>query len=186
MGLTTSKEELNPLNYPAIWISEPTMFSDFQTTKLIPTDPQHQPVAAVVLKDDNAGALWEEFAKKMNVPVSKINQYMGWMYLLYFIVLVVCLLIGIGGRILWVQILTFPVVLINLAGHVYIVKQNQRLDREIAEIIQAYEIRFLPHNIQLEYVTKWTAFCKPRHQRAMRVVLFGPVPNQGRPSPPPV
>eukprot|EP00526_Cylindrotheca_closterium_P022632 CAMPEP_0113628768 /NCGR_PEP_ID=MMETSP0017_2-20120614/14912_1 /TAXON_ID=2856 /ORGANISM="Cylindrotheca closterium" /LENGTH=181 /DNA_ID=CAMNT_0000539097 /DNA_START=88 /DNA_END=633 /DNA_ORIENTATION=+ /assembly_acc=CAM_ASM_000147 len=175
MGLTTSKQELNPLDYPAIWISEPTMFSDFQTTKF-PTEPQHKPVE---LKDS---ALWDEFAASMNVPVSKLNQYIGWMYIMYLVVLVMCLLIGIGGQILWVQILTFPIILMNLAGHFYIVKRNQRLDQEIGTIIQAYETRFLPHNIQLEYVTKWTDFCKPRHQRAMRVVLFGPVPNQERPN----
>ncbi|CAJ1933288.1 unnamed protein product [Cylindrotheca closterium] len=174
MGLTTSKEELNPLNYPAIWISEPTMFSDFRKANGFPTDPQSKPVG---LKDD---ALWDNFSNAMKVPVSKLNEYIGWMYLLYIVVLVMCLLIGIGGRILWVQILTFPVILINLAGHVYIIKRNQRLDEEIGKIVQTYEIQFLPHNIQLEYVTRWTAFCKPRHQRAMRVVLFGPVPNQDR------
>jgi len=173
MGLTTSKEELNPLNYPAIWISEPTFWSDFQTTQF----PANPPLAV----EPN---LWHDFANDMNTLVKKINQYLAWMYLFYLIALTMCLLIGIGGSILWVQILTFPVIFVNLAGHVYLVKRNQRLDNEIAQLVQQYETRFLPHNIQLEYITKWTQFCKPRHQRAMRVVLFGPVPNQDIPNPP--
>lgn len=167
MGLTTSKQELNPLNHPAIWISEPTFFSDFQTTQF-PTDP-------VPIKDV---ALWEEFSKKMNILVKRLNQYLAWMYVMYLVVLVVCLLIGIGGRILWVQIVTFPVIFFNMAGHYLIVQRNQRVDKAIDILIQEYEIQFLPHNIQLQYVTKWTQFCKPRHQRAMRVLLLGPVPNQ--------
>ena len=168
MGLTTSKQELNPLNHPAIWISEPTFFSDFQSKQF----PKEKPSS---LPDDT---LWEEFSDKMNTLVKQINQYLGWMYILYLIVLSMCLLIGIGGRILWVQILTFPIILVNLGLHVWIVKKNQRIDQAIGILVQEYEVKFLPHNIQLHYVTKWTEFCKPRHQRAMRVLLFGPVPNQ--------
>jgi len=170
MGIANSKRELNPEDYPAIWISEPTIFSDFTTTRF-PTDQASKPVA---LKDS---ALWDEFAHKMNERVILLNRYLGPLYIVYAIVVALCVAIGVTGIVPQFQLLVIPAVIVSVGGHAVIVDKNKRHDVEIAKIIESYQNRFVDHGIQIEYVTESTHFCKPRHKRAMRVVLFKPAVN---------
>lgn len=166
MGLTTSKEELNPRGHPAIWISEPTYCSDFRIPDFSVDD---KPPA---VHDD---ALWNDFATEMSASVRQINQHLVALYVIYTVILTVCLVIGIGGRILWVQIITFPIIFAAQGGHYWIVQKSRASDVAIREILGNFQSRFVSHEIELKYVTKWTKFCKPPHQRAMRVLLFKPV-----------
>merc|ERR1712176_651852 len=73
-----------------------------------------------------------------------------------------------------VQFLYIPVLVVFISGLYFIVERNQRIDRSIKDVCAQYNTEFQRIGYSLEYKTMHTGFCKTKHARPVRVIIFKP------------
>ena len=180
---------LNPEEYPAVWISEPSCFSDHRTPQ--PDIFANKPFG--LHKVDSL--LWDRFSKAVGEHMSRLN-YHG-TALLYFRIMTILLAVTpafvrfvlcqndleeLGKHkdiLLFFQVSTLLLVLSTIPVSCRMIHKNQKIDKAIESTCICYEPEFQSRGFSLVYKTKWTGTCKPRHTRASRVILFIPYNDQG-------
>jgi hypothetical protein len=170
-----SISSLNPEQLPSIQISANGCFSDCSTTSFPYQEKPHN------VQDS---LLWDQFGGAIDQQLPIFNRYTGIVWTTYIIVLlaiVASMLVVVGTEEgesgIYVVALVVTVAFGTIICQYHIIRRNQEADKAIADICAEYDSRFLEHGCSPEYRTKWVRFCKPKHAKAMRLVVFKPTTN---------
>jgi hypothetical protein len=175
MGQVNSALQVNPENFDAVWIQRPSACSEFSP----PQFPFEQ--KPVVLRDS---ALWDRFGKDVNQHSVLVNKYMWPLFIAMFVSYI---LLALGGNLFprfkedFSTEITIGSAAINVLilmavffGMYSVNQKNKKLDIAIEEVCTQYNVEFQRNGFSIEYRTKNTQCCKPKHARPMRVIVFKP------------
>lgn len=164
---------LNPEKYPEVWITRPSCGSDFAT----PQESIFNQKPFELHKVDSL--LWNRFGQAICEHTNQLNRYGRVLIILYsltmFLALSPVLLKLVDGEMNdGIRLTIVGLVLVGLGLHFRMLQLNQRVDKAIEATCDCYEPEFEKRGYLINYRTRWIGYCKPRHARAMRVIVFLP------------
>jgi hypothetical protein len=176
MGQAYSISSLNPEQLPSIQISANGSFSGCLTTSFPYQEKPHN------IQDS---LLWDQFGGAIDQQLPIFNRYSGivWtVYILMFLAIVVSMQFVVrteegAPSEVYVVALVVTLAFGTIICQYHIIRRNQKADKAIADICAEYDSRFQEHGYSPEYRTKWVGFFKPKHAKAMRLIVFKPTTN---------
>eukprot|EP00928_Gymnodinium_smaydae_P019384 TRINITY_DN17425_c0_g3_i1.p1 TRINITY_DN17425_c0_g3~~TRINITY_DN17425_c0_g3_i1.p1 ORF type:complete len:248 (+),score=38.09 TRINITY_DN17425_c0_g3_i1:83-826(+) len=131
---------------------------------------------------DVSDGAWRSFEAKVKNCASRM-----WTEKIIFVIIILCLSIlgiyqliitpkmlgddGLAVRIFITPVCIFILLSGTLAARAFIVSTNEKLDKEI---LDACNTLASATGLHVEYRTKWTGFCKPKHARTFRGIAIAP------------
>lgn len=166
-------ESLNPEKYEEVRLSNDGLVGQWHCGN-IPFPFDRKPSQ---LHDS---ALWNEFGKVIDELLSNLNKNFLPIALMTPVLILTALAVGLGMEqdAVVVAIAVGVVALLAVGCMMRIVKRNQDVDKKIKETCAKYKGSFQEHGIVPVYRTRWTAMCKPKGARPLRLIVFIPSGDQ--------
>lgn len=158
------------LNVPHVWIQKPSACGEIFVG---PVKFQDLPSPnEVMAKVDSM--LWQRFSSELDQHVPKLNVGLRRIWILFFIFIAMIIfvshrlkhLLPFTSLIIWLPMIPLYV------KYYSFIKQNQIIDSDIKKVCDTYNHHFMRKGYRIEYKTEWTNFCKPKHAKPSRVLIF--------------
>mmetsp|Transcript_17149 Transcript_17149/g.19717 ORF Transcript_17149/g.19717 Transcript_17149/m.19717 type:complete len:202 (+) Transcript_17149:111-716(+) len=133
--------------------------------------------------------LWNRFVSDISQQVTKLNSGQR-AFLISYLALIIPFIffVTILPHVEWFRkdilpllkfapIVIFPLILTLFFVQYIIIALNKKVDEQIKAICESYNTEFNQKGYSIQYRTKWTGFCKPKHALPARAVAFVAVPE---------
>merc|ERR1712003_378579 len=77
----------------------------------------------------------------------------------------------------WTPLVVLPIVLLGIFLQIKVINSNKTIDEKINSVCELHNTEFQKKGYSIQYRTKWTGFCKPKHASPERAVVFVAVPE---------
>lgn len=133
--------------------------------------------------------VWKRFVTDISQPVTKLNAGQRTLWVSCFIVVILMLFVifllpyigwirkDVLPLLKWTRLVLVPLILCVMFMRFKITSSNKTLDEKIKSVCESYDTEFSRKGYSIQYRTKWTGFCKPKHAIPVRVVVFVAVPE---------
>jgi hypothetical protein len=165
---------LNPENYPHVWIQGSNACQEFTTLKFSFDD---KPVEIQDKSD-----LWDRFGLAIDEHLPDLNRNMTPLFVFYFTSLVAYFVMfqvlqsneSYEKFLKYSGIYVSGALIVFCVGLQVVVQKNHVVDKKIESICELFNAEFLKTGFSPEYRTQFTGWCKPRHARPKRLIVFKP------------
>jgi len=133
--------------------------------------------------------LWQDFSSEIDHHVSKLNVGMRLAFTIMFSITVpLVATVTIISHVpplrdvfidysKYFPLAIFPPMIMFYCIYFNTVRRNQEADEGINNVCRMFQTKFESKGFSIEYRTKWTHLCKPKHAIPRRAIVFPPTPG---------